>query len=104
MVQYYTLEEASKILQTPPERLKEMARKNELRAFQDRGTLRFRAQEVDEMARSRGLGSEPELQLGEPPPTQRGKGPASRKTAHAPASGALPVDEEDVLLGGESGA
>ena len=29
-----------------------MAKKNEVRAFQDRGNLRFRAQEIDELARA----------------------------------------------------
>ena len=33
MVQYYTLEQAAKILQTTPEKVKEMAKKNEVRAF-----------------------------------------------------------------------
>jgi excisionase family DNA binding protein len=65
MVQYYTLEQAAQLLRTSPDQLKEMAKKNEVRAFQDRGTLRFRAQEIDELARARGLGSDPDLQLGE---------------------------------------
>ena len=50
MVQYYTLEEASRILGAGPEELKQLAKKGELRPFQDRGTLRFRTQEIDELA------------------------------------------------------
>src|SRR6516225_5056980 len=65
MVQYYTLEQAAQILRTTPDKLKEMAKRNEVRAFQDRGTLRFRAQEIDELARARGLGSDAGLQLGD---------------------------------------
>lgn len=65
MVQYYTLEQAAQILRLSAEQLKEMARKKEIRAFQDRSGWRFRAQEIDEMARERGLGSDPELPLGE---------------------------------------
>jgi excisionase family DNA binding protein len=65
MVQYYTLEEAAQLLQIPADQLKEMVKRNEIRAFQDRGTLRFRRQEVDELVRSRGLGSDPVLQLGD---------------------------------------
>src|SRR5262245_55241020 len=65
MQQYYTLEQASQILRTTPDQLKEMARKKEVRAFQDRSGWRFRAQEIDEIARARGLGSDPELPLGE---------------------------------------
>lgn len=65
MVQYYTLEQAAQVLRISPEQLKEMARKKEIRAFQDRSGWRFRAQEIDEMARERGYGSDPELPLGE---------------------------------------
>src|SRR6516164_2829798 len=65
MQQYYTLEQAAQILRINPEDLKEMARKKEIRAFQDRSGWRFRAQEIDEMARERGYGSDPELPLGE---------------------------------------
>jgi excisionase family DNA binding protein len=63
--QYYTLEQAAQILRINPEQLKEMARKKEIRAFQDRSGWRFRSQEIDEMARARGFGSDPELPLGE---------------------------------------
>lgn len=63
--QYYTLDQAAQILRINPEQLKEMARKKEIRAFQDRSGWRFRSQEIDEMARERGLGSDPELPLGE---------------------------------------
>ncbi len=64
MVQYYTLQEAAAKLHISPEQLKEMAKKNEVRAFQDRGNLRFRAQEIEDLARMRGFASEPEMQLG----------------------------------------
>jgi excisionase family DNA binding protein len=65
MQQYYTLEQAAHILRVNSEQLKEMARKKEIRAFQDRSGWRFRAQEIDEMARAKGYGSDPELPLGE---------------------------------------
>lgn len=66
MQQFYTLEEASRLLNTTVDELKAMARRGELRSFQDRGTLRFRGQEIDELVRRRGLGnSDPDLQLGE---------------------------------------
>src|SRR3954471_5730636 len=77
MPQYYTLDEAAKILGTTGDELKQMAKKGELRPFQDRGTLRFRSQEIDEMARRRGRGSEPDLQLGEAP--RVGDTPPSKK-------------------------
>jgi hypothetical protein len=65
MQKYYTLEEAARALRTTPDQLREMAKKNQVRAFQDRGNLRFRSSEIDELARERGLGSEPDLPLGE---------------------------------------
>jgi excisionase family DNA binding protein len=79
MPQYYTLEEAAQILGTTPDEVKKMAERNEVRAFRDRGSMRFRCPEVDELARRRGRGSDSELQLGEanrPKPTDS---PAPRK-------------------------
>ncbi len=123
MVQYYTLREAAEKLRMDPEKLKEMAKNNQLRAFQDRGTLRFRAPEIDEMARSLGLGSDPDLQLGELPapksgskPPSSGKSPApgagkspppsSRRTMHVPADADLSLvgDEHDVVPIGDDPA
>jgi hypothetical protein len=73
MVQgYYTLEESAQILGMSADELKQLARKGEIRSFQDRGTWRFRIQDIQEMARRRGHGSDPELALGEalkPKPT-----------------------------------
>lgn len=95
MVQYYTLEEAARILQMTSDKLKEMVRQNKIRAFQDRGTLRFRAQEIDELARSMGLGSDPEVQLGEAGP--KSSGPSSRSRRKSKMS--PPPDEDSGLLG-----
>src|SRR5439155_24923248 len=69
MVQgYYTLQEAAQVLGMSPEDLKQMAQRNQIRSFQDRGTWRFRVQDIQELARQRGLSSDPELTLGESPP------------------------------------
>lgn len=57
MAQFYTLEQASEILRLSQDKLREMARSNKLRSFQDKKTLRFRAQDIEEMARTLGLGS-----------------------------------------------
>ncbi|HMC88310.1 MAG TPA: helix-turn-helix domain-containing protein [Gemmataceae bacterium] len=68
MVQgYYTLEEAARILGMGSEDLSQMAQRREVRAFADRGTWRFRTQDIEELARRKGLGSNPDLQLGEAP-------------------------------------
>jgi excisionase family DNA binding protein len=88
--QYYTVEEAAKVLQLPPDELREMAKKKEIRAFQDRGNWRFRAQDIDEEARKRGIGSEPDLQLGD----------AAKHKASRPADDPLAVDfslEDDAV-------
>ncbi len=59
MVQgYYTLEEAAQILKMSTEELTQMAQKRQIRAFADRGTWRFRSQDVEEMARRRGQSSD----------------------------------------------
>jgi hypothetical protein len=63
MAQFYTLEEAARVLGMGPEDLKTKAQHREVRAFLDGGTWRFRVADVDELARRRGLGSDPELHL-----------------------------------------
>jgi hypothetical protein len=81
MPQFYTLEEAARVIGATPDELKKMAERNEVRAFRDRGTLRFRAPDIEELARRRGRGSDPDLQMGETstapsasPPPQKGSG------------------------------
>ncbi len=95
MVQYYTLEQAAKILQTTPEKVKEMAKKNEVRAFQDRGSLRFRAPEIDELARSRGIGSDPALTLGEAPPKSTPPSSSTRRKSKLPPQEPAVFVEDD---------
>jgi len=63
MAQFYSLEEASRVLGMSPEELKAKAQHREVRAFLDGGTWRFRVADVDELARRRGLGSDAEMRL-----------------------------------------
>ncbi|MDG3003298.1 helix-turn-helix domain-containing protein [Paludisphaera mucosa] len=63
MAQFYTLEEAARVLGMSPEELKAKAQQREVRAFLDGGTWRFRVVDVDELARRHGLGSDAELRL-----------------------------------------
>jgi hypothetical protein len=63
MAQFYTLEEAARVLGMSSEELKSKAQAREVRAFLDSGSWRFRVVDVDELARRRGLGSDAELQL-----------------------------------------
>lgn len=58
-----------------------MAQKREVRAFQDRGTWRFRTQDIEELARRRGVASNPDLQLGEAPRPKPHDSPAPRTPA-----------------------
>lgn len=101
MVQgYYTLEEGAKVLGLTTDRLSQMAQKREVRAFADRGSWRFRVQDIEEMARRMGQGSSPDLQLGDvqasapaaPPPSP----PAAEEDLFdfAPSSG----DEFEISL------
>ncbi len=87
MVQgYYTLEEAAQILGMGSEALKEKAQRNEIRSFQDRGTWRFRIQDIQELARQRGQGSDPDLALGESPRTPQPKSGVKGPPTPAPKS------------------
>src|SRR5271156_3965639 len=63
MAQFYTLEEAARVLGMSSEELKGKAQSREVRAFLDGGSWRFRVVDVDELARRRGLGSDAELRL-----------------------------------------
>lgn len=47
MSQFYTLEEAASKLNISVDELRELAKKRELRSFQDRGVLRFKSEDID---------------------------------------------------------
>ena len=63
MAQFYTLEEAARVLGMSSDELKLKAQHREVRAFLDGGSWRFRVADVDELARRRGMGSDPDLSL-----------------------------------------
>ena len=63
MAQFYTLEEAARVLGMSADELKLKAQHREVRAFLDGGSWRFRVADVDELARRRGMGSDPDLSL-----------------------------------------
>jgi excisionase family DNA binding protein len=92
--EYLTLEEAARKLGLPTEELTQMRERKEIRGFADRGTWRFRAQDIEELARRRGLGSNPDLPLADVPKPH--DSPAPRK--------AVPKDEGSITfpLGGDS--
>src|SRR5262249_22007464 len=63
MAQFYTLEEAARVLGMTTEELKAKAQAREVRAFLDGGSWRFRVVRVDEIPPPRGVGSDAELRL-----------------------------------------
>jgi excisionase family DNA binding protein len=98
MVQgFYTLEEAARYLGVAEEELNQMAQKREIRAFADRGTWRFRTQDVEELARRRGKGSNPDLQLGE----GARPAPAAAPEDSSVFTFSLGADDEEVKFGEE---
>ena len=70
MAQTYTLEEAADKLNLSVEEFKRRLRTEwtQIRSFRDGATLRFRANEIDELARTYGLGSSDEMPLSESSP------------------------------------
>ena len=106
MAQYYTLDEAARVLRTTPEEVRKMADEKKLRTFRDKGTLRFRAQEIDELAREKGFGSDVDLQLGEVPQPKKGASPIPKKQSRIERPSKLkkpskldkpPEDQSDVF-------
>jgi hypothetical protein len=71
MAQTYTLDEAAVRLGITPEEMKRRLKDDwkTLRSFRDGPTLRFRATDIDELARSLGAASDPSLQLAPLPET-----------------------------------
>ena len=63
MAEFYTLEEAARVLGMGPDELVSKAQSREVRGFLDGGTWRFRGPDIDDLARRRGMGSDPELSL-----------------------------------------
>ena len=90
---YYTLQQAAQVLNMSVDELKQMAQKGQIRSFQDRGTLRFRVQDVQELARSRGVSSDPDGIFTAPPPKSGGS-PKSGAKKQPPASPKSPPRQQ----------
>ena len=63
MSEFYSLEEAARELGISSEELARKAQTREIRAFQDSGSWQFRRNDVEDLARKRGLGSDPDFSL-----------------------------------------
>jgi hypothetical protein len=98
MVQgYYTLQEAAHFLSMHVDELKQMAQKGQIRSFQDRGTLRFRVQDIQELARTRGSSDEDQPVLSDAPSSKAR--PASDPALKSPSPRPRPPSGEDIQLG-----
>src|SRR3954453_3941448 len=96
MQQYYTLEEAASKLMLSPDELRQMAKSKKIRAFQDKGSWRFRTQDVEEEARKRGVGSDPEVQIGES--SSASKAPSSVSKRPSKLGKQKPADEDALAV------
>src|SRR5262245_14458070 len=90
MAQFYNLDEAARVLGMSPEELKSKAQSREIRAFLDSGSWRFRVADIDELARRRGMGSDPDLSLSDLDLASEGG---------SGASGSVELDLSDFQLG-----
>jgi hypothetical protein len=106
MLQYYTLEQVAKLLGINPDRAKKLLDDHKVRQYRDgRGGVRYVASAVDELARTLGRGSDPELGLGEAPRAKTGNTPRPAKAGEEADSTFdfdLPADDSDeVAIGKE---
>lgn len=112
MAQTYTLEEAAQRLGLTPEVFKRRHKEEwkSLRSFRDGPTLRFRAPDIDELARTLGETSEPDLQLSPSGGLPDGEsevsfsfvddaGPPAKPVKSKPPKGLVETDEEQPALG-----
>lgn len=60
---YYDLEEAAALLGMPKEELNRLREQGQIRGFADRGTWKFRDEDVDKLRRTRQIDSDPDVPL-----------------------------------------
>ena len=96
---YQSLEEAAQTLSMSAEELRQMAQRNQIRSFQDRGTLRFRIQDVQEMARQLGLTSN-EMETGPRTPKASELGSGRMKKQEA-TDFSLDIGEDQLDIGAD---
>ena len=105
MLQYYTLEEAANLLGLHPDGAKKALDDHKVRQYRDgRGKVRYVASAVDELARTLGRGSDPELALGEAAKQKSGNTPRPSKAADDAGTFSFdlpPEDSADVPIGYE---
>ena len=107
MLQYYTLEEAANLLGMHLDGAKKLLDDRKVRQYRDgRGKVRYVASAVDELVRTLGGGSDPELPLGEAARAKK-TGTTPRPTKAQGDEGSTsnfdlgPADSADVPIGHE---
>lgn len=104
---YQTLEEAARTLSMSVDDLRLLAQRNQIRSFQDRGTLRFRVQDIQELARQRGQASNPEEPALRGPGTPQPKSPrvsetgSKREKKQEPTDFSIEINEDRLDIGAE---
>lgn len=63
MADFYSLEEAARELGMSVDELRDKVRTQEIQGYRDRGDLHFKKDYIKELARQRGMGSDPDLSL-----------------------------------------
>jgi excisionase family DNA binding protein len=85
---YLTLEEAAHLLGMAPDELVRLRERGEIRGFADRGTWKFKSEDVEEFGRSRDADSSPEVPiLDDTPKPKAGKSPLAADSGLRAAGG-----------------
>ncbi|MCS7159604.1 MAG: hypothetical protein RMJ19_03965 [Gemmatales bacterium] len=104
--EFYTLQQAAARLGLPPERLRQMVQRNEIRFFMDRGEPMFRKSDVEEISKRLGLKSDASTGPPTPKPSpapevksSEDSGPRSSKPAASPSAPESPSGRETMPAG-----
>jgi excisionase family DNA binding protein len=96
---YLSLEEAAARLAVSKDQLIRMRESGEIRGFADRGTWKFRVEDVDELARTRQADSSPEVQLfGDSGPMVVGDEPSGAGSSTILAEADADVGEQPTVI------
>ncbi len=98
---YLSLDEAAQLLGIPPEELVRLREKGEIRGFADRGTWKFKQDDVDGLARRRQADSSPEVPLYDPAPGVGEQPTVIRRDNRGPSDSNL-LNDADIRSGSDS--
>ncbi|WP_437193701.1 helix-turn-helix domain-containing protein [Planctomicrobium sp. SH527] len=98
---YLSLDEAAQLLGMPQEELVRLREKGEIRGFADRGTWKFKQDDVDALARRRQADSSPEVPLYDPAPGVGEQPTVIRRETRGPSDSNL-LNDDAVRSGSDS--